>query len=104
MDNGYDQEIEARFEAARPGSTTPFDLRAEEIAYVYRWGGTRSYHVSGFGSQEEYHRAVADDVAEHVRLGHIQVGQISLAPHWQADYVALVRAHLASSSGVASGR
>jgi glycosyltransferase involved in cell wall biosynthesis len=98
-DNGYDQEIEARFEAARPGSTAPYDIGAEDIYYIYRWGGTRSYHVSGF-SQEEYHQAVADFVAEQVRLGQVQVGQITLAPQWRADYAALVREHL---SGVSAG-
>jgi len=97
MDNGYDQEIEARFELARPGSTAPYDIRPEEIYYVYRWGGTRSYHVSGFG-ETEYNRAVAEFVAELVRLGQLQVGEITLAPRWRADYVALVREYLASSA------
>jgi hypothetical protein len=96
MDNGYDQEIEARFEAALPGSTAVYDLRSEEIYYLYRWG-TGSFHVNGF-SQAEYHRAVADFVAEQVRLGQVLAGQITLAPHWRADYVGLVREYLASSS------
>ena len=97
MDNGYDQEIEARFAAVRPGSTTPYDIRPEEIYYLYRWGGTASYHVSGFG-QAEYHRAVADFVAEQVRLGRVSVGEFTLAPRWEADYVALVREYLAGVS------
>jgi hypothetical protein len=49
-------------------------------------------------SQAEYHRAVADFVAEQVRLGQVLAGQITLAPHWRADYVGLVREYLASSS------
>ena len=40
-------------------------------------------------------------VAERVRLGKVPVGQITLAPHWKADYVALVRKHLAKSSAPA---
>jgi hypothetical protein len=56
--------------------------------------------VSGFG-QAEYHRAVADYVSEQVGLGRLPVGQITLAPRWKVDYVALVREYLASSSAAA---
>jgi hypothetical protein len=41
---------------------------------------------------------VADFVAEQVRLGQVLAGQITLAPHWRANYVGLVREYLASSS------
>src|SRR5262249_53205328 len=44
MGNGYDQEVEARFEAARPGSTATFRIPPQEIYYIYRWGGTNSFH------------------------------------------------------------
>jgi glycosyltransferase involved in cell wall biosynthesis len=96
LDNGYDQEIEARFAAARPGATAPADLRADDLYYLYRWGGTRSYHVSGF-AQTDLHQAVADSVSEQIHLGQLKVGEISLAPAWRADYLGLVREYLASS-------
>jgi glycosyltransferase involved in cell wall biosynthesis len=102
MDNGYDQDIEARFAAARPGSTVPYDIRPEEISYLYRWGGTRSYHVSGF-ARGDYHRAVADFVSEQVRLGQLGTGPIVLAPRWRTDYAALVREYLTNFI-VAAGR
>ena len=101
MDNGSDQEIEARFAAVRPGSTEPYDIRPEEIYYLYRWGGTESFHVSGFGNGDS-RRAVTDFVTEQVRLGRVPVGEVRLDPNWKVDYVALVREYLASASAAGS--
>ncbi len=95
MGLGHDAEMEARFEEAVPGSTSPFDIRPEEIYYLYRWGGTHAYHVSGFG--DDQYRAVADAVHERLRLGLLREGPIALAPHWKADYVELVREHLTAT-------
>ena len=103
VERAWDVELEARFAEVRPGSTATYDIRPEEIYYLYRWGGTDSYHGSGF-TGEDPHRAVADFVAEQVRLGRLQLGQITLAPRWKSDYLALVRDHLASSSAAAPPR
>jgi hypothetical protein len=92
MGLGHDMEIEARFEEVAPGSTRSYDISSEDIYYVYRWGGTGTYHGSGFG--QDQHRAVGEYVHEQVRLGLLQTGQIALAPRWKVDYVELVREHL----------
>lgn len=92
MGLGHDIEMEQAFEAAVPGSTSTYDIRAEDIYYLYRWAGTGAYHVSGFA--DDQHVAVADSVKEQVRLGVLPVGRIPLAPHWAADYPALVAAYL----------
>ena len=88
--------MEARFEEAIPGSTATYDIRPEDIYYIYRWGGTGAYHVSGFG--EDQYQAVAERVAEQLRLGQLQEGTISLRPHWKAEYGELVRAYLAAAA------
>jgi hypothetical protein len=92
MGLGHDVEMEARFEEVAPGSTRSYDISSEDIYYVYRWGGTGTYHGSGFG--QDQHRAVGEYVHEQVRLGLLQTGQIALAPRWKVDYVELVREHL----------
>jgi hypothetical protein len=98
MGNGYDQEIEARFEEARPGSTRAADLGPEQIYYIYRWGGTGSYHMSAFDQSETdlnaEQRPVNDYVQVRVEQGEMRLGEISLEPHWRTDYVALVRRYL----------
>jgi hypothetical protein len=99
MGVGHDVDIESRFESARPGAASAADLTPEELYYIYRWGGTGSYHGSGFGQNE--HRPVADFVSEQVRQGLIPVGEIALDPRWQADYVGLVRDYLAGSPSLA---
>jgi glycosyltransferase involved in cell wall biosynthesis len=101
MGKGEDQEIENCFEQVRRGSTRAHDIRADEIYYIYRWGGTSSYHVSGLGGdmpdQNLEHAAVAAYVAAQERAGEVPCGRILLAPHWQTDYVALTWRHLAGA-------
>lgn len=93
QNNGYDQEIEAQLDQKVPGAASPYDIRPEDIYYIYRWGRTGSYHMSGYG-QAEYDQ-VATFVDNKINQGEIQQGQIQLQPHWQADYAGLVRDYLA---------
>jgi hypothetical protein len=95
MGLGHDTEMEARFEEATTGSTAPYDIQPKDIYYLYRWGGTGAYHVSGYG-QDQY-QAVAASVQEKAELGLIPLGDVDLTPHWRVDYTALVREHLAAS-------
>lgn len=101
MGNGYDQEIEARFAEACPGSTATYDIRPEEIYYLYRWGGTGSYHMSALGwdapDQNREQQAVENYVATEVKLGRVRLGEIALCPRWKVDYLALTRSHLAAA-------
>jgi glycosyltransferase involved in cell wall biosynthesis len=98
MGNGYDQEIESRFEDARPGSTAAHQIQPDDIFYIYRWAGTGSFHMSGWGVDEqgreiEYEEA-ARFVERQVASGTMPLGEIVLRPHLRADYGRLVRAHL----------
>ena len=100
MGNGYDQEIEARFEEIRPGSTEPYDIGADEIYYIYRWVGTGSYHMSEFGrdapGQNVEQQSVSVFVESQMRTGRLRTGEIVLKPRWIANYAALTRGHLAA--------
>jgi hypothetical protein len=93
LNNGYDQELERRFEEERPGSTEVYEARPQEIYYIYRWGGTGSYHLSGFG-QDGYNQ-VAVYVQCELEQGRLKQGRVSLNPHWQLDYSKLVGNYLA---------
>jgi glycosyltransferase involved in cell wall biosynthesis len=46
---GYDLIFERRLEEQFPGSVAAYDIRPEEVYYLYRWSGTGSYHMSAFG-------------------------------------------------------
>jgi hypothetical protein len=102
MGNGYDQEIESRFEEARPGSTAAVPLDPAQVYYLYRWGGTGSYHMSAFGhdrpGQNAEQQIVTDHVAASIAAGAMPTGEIALRPRWRADYVELVRAHRAAQA------
>ncbi len=96
MGNGYDQAIETWFETVWPGCTATFDIRPEDIYYLYRWGGTGSYHMSSLGrgdpGQNQEQGEVGNYVAQRARAGKIDVGRVHLVPQWRADYLGLVRA------------
>src|SRR4051812_44842704 len=45
---GYDLVFEKRLAQHFPGAITTYDIKPEDIYYLYRWGGTGSYHMSAF--------------------------------------------------------
>ncbi|HEX9921827.1 MAG TPA: glycosyltransferase [Anaerolineae bacterium] len=97
---GQDAVFEACLEQKFPGSTKPYDIKPEEIYYIYRWGGTGSYHLSGFGDYQPGknvgHDEVAAFVQQQVDRGEIPQGSITLQPHWKFDYQQLVSDYLQS--------
>ncbi|HEY0602796.1 MAG TPA: glycosyltransferase [Herpetosiphonaceae bacterium] len=98
--SGEDMAFEQRLEQHVPGSTRPDTIRPEDIYYLYRWGGTGSYHLSSFG----YHRPGANighhEVEAHIRwhaaAGQIRHGHIQLTPRWKQDYQQVVADYLES--------
>jgi glycosyltransferase involved in cell wall biosynthesis len=95
---GYDLVFEERLAKHFPGSIKPYAISPAEIYYIYRWGGTGSYHMSAFG----YYRAggnVGHDkveafVQQGASRGEIPQGDIPLQPHWKTDYRQLVSSYL----------
>jgi len=98
--SGYDLLFEQQLESRFPGSTAPRVVEPEEIYYVYRWGGTGSYHLSGFGAlkagQNVGYSQAAAAVEQKARRGEIPLGRVALQPHWKHDYRQLIADHLAA--------
>jgi glycosyltransferase involved in cell wall biosynthesis len=91
---GYDLLFERQLESRFPGSTVPHFVEPEEIYYVYRWGGTGSYHLSSFGDvkagQNVGYAEAAAAVEQKARRGEIPLGRVVLQPHWEQDYPRLI--------------
>ena len=96
--SGYDLDFEARLSRRFPGATAPFDVRPEDIYYVYRWAGTGSYHMSGFREYTPGHNVGHLEVEAYVHqraaVGEIPHGRVALAPKWMHDYQRLVSDYL----------
>ena len=97
---GYDLIFEERLTKHFPGSTKPYPIRPAEIYYIYRWGGTDSYHMSQFGDYKAGrnvgHAQVESFVQQRASRGEIRQGTIPLQPCWQTDYRQLVTSYLAT--------
>lgn len=92
MGSGQDLEIERKFQELVPKKN--YDkIKPEEIYYLYRWSGTGSYHLSGFGldgdGKKPGNEKVASYVAREKAAGRVPVGRVDLTPHWKLDYVSL---------------
>jgi hypothetical protein len=98
--SGTDAIFERQLEARFPGSPAPFAVTPEEIYYLYRWAGTGSYHLSGFGTaqpgQNFGYAEVAAKVKQQADRGEIPLGRVVLQPHWKHDYSGLVADRLAT--------
>lgn len=101
---GYDAIFERQLGSRFPGSTAPHLVKPEEIYYLYRWGGTGSFHMSGFGGVKDGPNVGHDQVAAWVKhkaeSGEIPLGRVALEPHWKRDYSQWVADHLASRAEV----
>jgi hypothetical protein len=95
-DSTFERRLMARF----PGTNRPLVVTPEEIYYVYRWGGTGSYHVSGFGEatagQNQGYAQSAARVEQQAQRGEIPLGRVVLQPHWKHDYPRLIADRLAA--------
>lgn len=97
---GYDLVFEQRLAQQFPGSTEPYDIEPEEIYYLYRWAGTGSYHLSGFGGlksgENVGHNEAEFFVRERANRGAVPRGRVPLEPHWNSDYRRLVSDYIQS--------
>ncbi|MEZ4710311.1 MAG: glycosyltransferase family A protein [Caldilineaceae bacterium] len=97
---GYDLIFEQRLTQKSPYHTKVYDIKPAEIYYLYRWGGTGSYHMSGFGNlkpgENVGHQQVETYVQQRASRGEIPKGCIPLQPSWKTDYRRLVSSHIAA--------
>jgi hypothetical protein len=105
--SGTDAIFERQLAASFPGATAPFAVTPEEIYYVYRWGGTGSYHLSGFGyakpGQNFGYAEVAARVEQQAGRGEIPLGRVVLQPCWKHDYPQLIADRLAAQRTAEAG-
>ena len=96
--SGHDQIFEERLAQRFPGITATFPIQPAEIYYIYRWYGTGSYHLSGFGGLKPGENSGDAEVAAYIQRrasrGAIRQGRILLRPHWNADYQQLVSQYI----------
>ena len=97
---GYDLLFEQRLAQQFRGATKAYTIKPEEIYYLYRWGGTGSYHMSGFGElklgENVGHQGVQAFVQQRAIRGDLPLGDIPLQPGWKTDYRQLVASTIAT--------
>jgi len=99
MGSGQDRDLEARFQRLVGADLEHARIAPGEVYYIYRWRGTGSYHLSGFGPDGEGKsgsQKVMEAVERDLSGGKLRTGELALKPHWKIDYTRLVREYLAS--------
>jgi hypothetical protein len=97
--SGEDTDIETRFKKVIGRGMNYGLIEPHEIYYVYRWHGTQSYHLSGFGRDglgQSGNDKVLEYVLRQLDRGVIRSGEIVLRPQWTLDYSQLVKDYLAT--------
>jgi hypothetical protein len=101
MNSGQDMELEQRFAKLIPKDKDT-EIRPEDIFYIYRWAGTASFHLSGFGRDKPGQKAgslkVGDYVAQAIKDGRVETGAIEIEPRWACDYAKLAAEYLSGQS------
>jgi hypothetical protein len=98
MGSGEDMEIEFMFEQVVGRGKNYDGVKPSEIFYLYRWQGTQSYHLSGFGRDragKSGHEKVMEHVLRQLREGTIQSGEITLEPQYSIDYSKMIDRYIA---------
>ena len=95
MGSGQDLEIEKAFEKYDKTKKYNYNnIKLKEIYYIYRWSGTETFHLSGFGKDEKDKKTGNQKVKEYVekkiKQNEVQLGNIKLQPHWKINYKKIV--------------
>jgi glycosyltransferase involved in cell wall biosynthesis len=100
MGSGQDMELELTFERIIGREKNYNGIQPEEIYYLYRWGGTGSFHLSGFGrdkpGKESGNQKAAKYVEKQIAERRVPIGAVKLTPHWRINYSELVRDYIQS--------
>ncbi|MEJ2061520.1 MAG: glycosyltransferase [Gammaproteobacteria bacterium] len=99
-----DRDLYRRLKAEKSRQEIP----RNKLFYIYRWGGSDSYHASFAGGYRHgVSQATENYLSEQERLGRVSNGQIELKPHWTKDWTTLSRQALKtdeSSGGMPTSR
>lgn len=95
MGSGQDMDLELALEKIIGKGKNFNGIAPADIYYLYRWGGTGTFHLSGFGRDQPGATTGNDKVELFVRkqidAGRVPTGEIELRPRWCRDYVAMAR-------------
>jgi glycosyltransferase involved in cell wall biosynthesis len=93
-----DQAFEAAVARAQLDAAESTALAPAENYYVYRWGGTGSYHLSALGRDdtdgEAGYAAAEAFVDAELAAGRLAPGEVLLRPAWRQEYLDLAGAYL----------
>jgi len=95
MGSGQDWGLEVKFEKSDKFEKKNYNkIPIEEIYYIYRWSGTGTFHLSGFGqdkkNKETGNKKVEEYIQRKIEKGEVPTGEIFLKPHWSVDYLQMV--------------
>ncbi|HEY0737766.1 MAG TPA: glycosyltransferase family A protein [Herpetosiphonaceae bacterium] len=98
--SGHDRLFEERLAHGFPGAITTTAIHPADIFYIYRWYGTGSYHLSGYGGLKPGENSGDAEVGAYIHTrasrGEIRLGHIPLQPHWTTDYRQVVSSYMAT--------
>lgn len=86
---GEDREFEKRIPDVQRGST---NIEDQDNYYIYKWGGSGSYHLSGYGENADNVPGVLLNRIDHqvhsaIMEGDIPEGEIELVSQWRFNYL-----------------
>lgn len=76
-------DIELMHRLKKEVNFTDHEIKKEDLFYIYRWGGSGSYHASGWGSNPGVE---VSKNAEGFMTSRDIVGEYTLKPFWKYDY------------------
>ena len=85
VNTAADQSIENKLKANSRKYVIEDFKNAEDVYYIYRWGGV-TYHLSGYGNGADALARAQNDLNKQMERG-----EISLKPHWKTDYVEICK-------------
>tara|TARA_Y100000310_G_scaffold345515_1_gene465851 strand:+ start:1622 stop:2407 length:786 start_codon:yes stop_codon:yes gene_type:complete len=99
MGSGQDWAIELRFESCEKYQKKNYNsIPLNEIFYIYRWAGTGTFHLSGFGKDKPNEKTGNQKVQEYIKKkmekDEIKIGEVKLNPHWKQDYLQNVKDYI----------
>jgi len=89
IESGEDQVFEKRIFRKKRTST---DIDVQDNYYIYKWGGSGSYHLSGYGENAKQvpgslMARIGHEVESAIADGEIPEGEIKLLPRWRFNYL-----------------
>jgi glycosyltransferase involved in cell wall biosynthesis len=99
---GEDMALELDFERVIGADKNYDEIKPSDIYYLYRWEGTGSYHLSGFGEDvigQSGTDKVLEFVTHQIDQCLVPTGDVELQPRWRFDYGQIAQDYTRSLEG-----